>query len=286
MSAVPQRSVRIRDLEVGNEAPCVLFGGLNVLEDREQVYRVAEHIAERCQRLGMDWVFKASFDKANRSSLDSARGPGLEAGLRLLEAVGRRTGAPLMTDIHPPEQAAPAAQVVDVLQIPAFLCRQTDLLTAAAATGAVLNIKKGQFLAPEDMRHVLDKCVRSGNERLLLCERGVSFGYHNLVVDMLGFDVLKKTGFPLLVDLSHSLQRPGAGDDGARAGGRRSQSLSLARSALMQGLAGLFLETHPEPQRALCDGPCALPLHQLQPFLEQVQQVDRLAKSLPALDIE
>lgn len=286
MSADAARTVRIRDIEVCNQAPCVLFGGMNVLESPDTVHRVADHLAECCGRLGMHWVFKASFDKANRSSADSARGPGLEPGLRMLEDVRRRTGAPLMTDIHLPEQAAAVAEVVDVLQIPAFLCRQTDLLLAAAQTGAALNIKKAQFLAPEDMRYVVDKCVRAGNERLMLCERGSAFGYHNLVVDMLGFDILKDTGFPLLFDLSHSLQRPGAADGGARAGGRRNQALSLGRSALIQGLAGLFVETHPDPEQALCDGPCALPLDRLGPFLEQMQQVDRLAKSLPAMDIE
>ena len=275
--------VRIGKLRVSNEAPFVLFGGLNVLEDADMVLQVADHFAEVCARLKIPWVFKASFDKANRTSIDSWRGPGLEQGLKLLESVGQHCDVALMTDIHEPDQAQPVAEVANVLQIPAFLCRQTDLLIAAARTGAVINIKKAQFLAAEDMRHPLQKCINSGNHQVLLCERGTMFGYHNLVVDMLGLDSLKQIGAPVLFDVTHALQRPGAGASGAHADGRAEQILPLAQSAMIQGLAGLFIETHPEPAKARCDGPCALALHQLEPFLEQMQRIDRLAKVLPPL---
>ncbi len=273
-------------IQIANERPVTLFGGLNVLEaeNPELALKTAEHFAEVCLRLGMPWVFKASFDKANRTARDSYRGPGLEQGLQMLAKVHERFDVPVMTDIHEPGQAATVAEVAEVLQIPAFLCRQTDLLTAAARTGAILNIKKAQFLAPEDMRHVLAKCEAAGNRRLLLCERGTCFGYHNLVVDMLGFDILKDTGYPVLFDVTHALQQPGAHGD--RAGGRRAQVMSLTRAALSQGLAGLFLETHPDPDRARCDGPSALPLAQLQPFLEQVQALDERVKSLPPFVLE
>lgn len=273
--------VSIGGIQVANEHPVTLFGGLNVLEEEKPqlALKTAEHFAEVCSRLGIPWVFKASFDKANRTARDAYRGPGLEKGLEMLAAVRDRFEVPVMTDIHEPGQAAAVAEVAAVLQIPAFLCRQTELLAAAARTGAAINIKKAQFLAPEDMRHVLAKCEAAGNRNLLLCERGTCFGYHNLVVDMLGFDVLKDTGYPVLFDVTHALQQPSAGGDCA--GGRRAQVMSLARAALSQGLAGLFLETYPEPDQARCDGPSALPLALLRPFLEQVQALDELVKSLP-----
>ena len=269
---------------VGNTLPFTLFAGLNVLEhSADSALEVAQQLADTCAALGIPWVFKASFDKANRSSADSYRGPGLERGLEMLAEVKRRCAVPVMTDIHEPAQAAPVAQVAEVLQIPAFLCRQTDLLAAAADTGAAINIKKAQFLAPADMRHALAKCERAGNERLMLCERGSCFGHHGLIVDMLGFDQLKALGYPVLFDVTHALQLPGA--DGDRAGGRRSQTLSLARSAMAQGLAGLFLELHPNPDQALCDGPCALPLAALEPMLRDVLALDQLIKAAPTLSI-
>ena len=279
-------AVAVGGIQVANEQPITLFGGINVLEEDspELALRTAEHFAEVCAALGMPWVFKASFDKANRTAADSYRGPGLERGLEQLRAVAERFSVPIMTDIHLPGQAAAAAEVAEVLQIPAFLCRQTDLLVAAARTGAALNIKKGQFLAPQDMRHVLAKCEAEGSRRLLLCERGTCFGYHNLVVDMLGFDLLKDSGYPVLCDVTHALQQPGAGGD--RADGRRAQVMSLTRAAVSQGLAGLFVETHPQPDRARCDGPCALPLAQLRPFLEQVRALDERVKSLPPFTLE
>lgn len=278
-------NVDIGGSAIGNDQPLAVFGGVNVLESADLALKTAQTLVADCEALGMPRVFKASFDKANRTAVDSPRGPGLEEGLRMLEAVKREFDVAVMTDIHLPQQAKPAAEVADVLQIPAFLCRQTDLLQAAAATGAALNIKKAQFLAAEDMRHVLDKCRAAGNDRLMLCERGSSFGYHNLVVDMLGFEDMKAAGAALLFDASHSLQRPGAGPDGRSAGGRRSRIAPLARSAVAQGIAGIFVETHPDPDKALCDGPCALPLSQLRPFLEQLKAVDTLVKSLSPLSV-
>lgn len=274
--------ISLGTLKVANNLPFVLFSGLNVLEEESVVFAVADHLAEVCTRLKIPWVFKASFDKANRTSVKSRRGPGLERGLKLLDKVKKRYHVGLMTDIHEPDQAQAAADIVDVLQIPAFLCRQTDLLNAAAQTGAAINIKKAQFLAAEDMRYPLEKCLAAGNQKIMLCERGTAFGYHNLIVDMLGLDTLKHFGAPVLFDVTHALQKPGAGASGAQAAGRNEQILALARSAMIQGVAGLFLETHPDPAKAHCDGQCALALTQLEPFLEQMCAIDRLAKQLPA----
>lgn len=276
------RVLELDGLRVGNTAPFVLFGGMNVLESRELAFEVAEHYAEVTQRLGIPWVFKASFDKANRSSLHSWRGPGLETGLQWLGEIRQRFGCPIITDVHEPAQAEPVAEVADVLQIPAFLARQTDLVAAVARTGRIINIKKPQFLAPREMGNILNKCREAGNEHLMLCERGTLFGYNNLVVDMLGFDILKSFGYPVLFDVTHALQMPGAG--GSSAGGRRQQVASLARAGMSQGLAGLFLEAHPEPDEALCDGPCALRLDRLEPFLQQMKALDEQIKSLPFFD--
>ncbi len=283
MSNSVQNSVQIQQLAVANDAPMVLFGGLNVLESEQLALDTAGHFVEVCAALGIGYVFKASFDKANRSSINSYRGPGLDAGLKILEQVKRQFNVPLITDVHEPHQAEPVASVVDVLQLPAFLSRQTDLVQAMAATGAAINIKKAQFLAPHEMRHILNKFLEAGNAQLMLCERGSSFGYNNLVVDMLGFGEMKQTGAPVIFDVTHSLQQPGGRSDSAD--GRRQQALQLALAGMSQGLAGLFLETHPDPDKARCDGPCALPLAKLKPFLEQVQAVDALVKSLPSLEI-
>lgn len=277
-----QRILTIAGRTVANDAPLVLFAGMNVLESRDLALRVAEHFAEVCQRLGMPYVFKASFDKANRSSLDSFRGPGLETGLKWLAEIKTTFGVPILTDIHEPAQAAPAADVADVLQLPAFLSRQTDLVQAMAKTSAAINIKKAQFLAPQEMAHILRKFEASGNDRLMLCERGSSFGYNNLIVDMLGFGVMKQLGYPLLFDVTHALQIPGGLPSAA--GGRRAQVTELARAGVSQGIAGLFLEAHPDPDQALCDGPCALRLAQVEPFLVQMQALDALVKGFPPLD--
>lgn len=280
------RSVCVGNIRIDNAAPFVLLGGVNVLESRDFALRAAEHFVEVCARLGIPYVFKASYDKANRSSIHSFRGPGLEEGLSILADVKSTFGIPVITDVHSPEQAAPAAAVCDIIQIPAFLARQTDLVAAMAATGAAINIKKPQFLSPAQMANVVEKFAECGNSRVMLCERGSNFGYDNLVVDMLGFGVMKRScaNVPLIFDVTHALQCRDPG--GAASGGRRSQVAELARAGMAVGLAGLFLEAHPDPDKALCDGPSALPLAQLESFLQQVKAVDDMVKSLPPLDIE
>ncbi len=277
-----QKIIQIRDVKLSNENSFVLVGGLNVLESESVALQVAETFRSITDMLRIPYIFKASFDKANRSSIDSFRGPGLDEGLQILEKIKSEFDVPILTDIHEPYQAAPAADVADVLQFPAFLSRQTDLIVAAAKTGAAINIKKAQFLAPEEMRNILQKCESSGNDQLILCERGTSFGYNNLVVDMLGFSVMKSFGYPILFDVTHALQRPGGMGDAAA--GRRETVRELALAGMSQKIAGLFLEAHPEPEQALCDGPCALRLNQLEPFLKQMRAVDDLVKSFEPLD--
>ncbi len=280
------QTVSLGDITFDNGAPFVLLGGVNVLESRDFALSVAEHYVEVCGRLGIPYVFKASFDKANRSSIHSFRGPGMEEGLSILAEVKKTFGVPVITDVHEPAQAAPTAEVCDIIQLPAFLARQTDLVEAMAATGSIINIKKPQFLSPSQMANVAEKFVECGNSRILLCERGSNFGYDNLVVDMLGFGVMQQAcgNAPLIFDVTHALQCRDPG--GAASGGRRSQVAELARAGMAVGLAGLFLEAHPEPAKALCDGPSALPLAQLEPFLQQVKAVDDLVKSLPPLNID
>jgi 2-dehydro-3-deoxyphosphooctonate aldolase (KDO 8-P synthase) len=269
--------IRLDDrIAFANDAPFVLIGGMNVIEDRGLLLDVAAHFVEVTARLGIPFVFKASFDKANRSSLASFRGPGLVDGLAALAEVKSRFGVPVLTDVHEPAQAAPVAEVADVLQIPAFLARQSDLVAAIAGTGRLINVKKPQFLAPAEMRHILAKCAEAGNEQVLLCERGTSFGYNNLVVDMLGIDLMKGLA-PVIFDVTHALQRPGGRPDSAD--GRRAQTAALARAGMAVGIAGLFLEAHPDPDKALCDGPCALPLAELEPLLRQLVAVDRAVKN-------
>jgi len=275
-------SVSVSDIEVANDKPFVLFGGMNVLESRELAFEVAEAYVEVCRKLGIPYVFKASFDKANRSSVHSFRGPGLDEGLQLLADIKSKFGVPIISDVHEPAQAAPAAEVCDIIQLPAFLSRQTDLVVAMAETGAVINVKKAQFLAPQEMKHILRKCEEAGNDRLILCERGSSFGYNNLVVDMLGFGIMKQMNVPVFFDVTHALQMPGGRSDSA--GGRRAQVTDLALAGMSQGLAGLFLEAHPDPDQAKCDGPCALRLSQLEPFLERVKAVDDLIKNFKPID--
>lgn len=267
-------------IKVSNDLPFVLFGGMNVLESRELAFEVAGHFKEVTDRLGIPFVFKASFDKANRSSVHSFRGPGLDEGLKLLAEIKAEFCVPLITDVHEPHQAAPAAEVADVIQLPAFLARQTDLVMAMAKTGAVINVKKPQFLAPEEMRHIMKKFAESGNDQIMLCERGSCYGYNNLIVDMLGMDVMKGMA-PVVFDATHALQRPGSRADSA--GGRRAQAAALARSGMALGIAGLFIESHPNPDEALCDGPCALPLDKLEPYLEQMKAIDDLSKSFDPL---
>jgi len=270
---------------VGNRLPFVLFGGLNVLEDLDSTLHAAEQFTTVTRKLGIPYVFKASFDKANRSSIKSYRGVGLDEGLRIFEEVKRQFGIPVITDVHEVAQAAPVAEVVDVLQIPAFLARQTDLVVAIAETGRAVNIKKPQFLSPTQIKHIVSKIREAGNENIILCERGSQFGYDNLVVDMLGFrEMIESTGgLPAIFDVTHSLQRRDAGSEAS--GGRRRQVAELARSGMALGLAGLFLEAHRDPDHARCDGPSALPLSALEPFLAQIKAVDDLVKGFAELDI-
>ena len=277
-----QKTVTAANIEIANDKPMVLFGGMNVLESRDLAMRIAEHYVEVTTKLDIPYVFKASFDKANRSSLTSFRGPGLDEGLKILQEIKNTFNVPLITDLHEPHQAAPVAEVCDIIQLPAFLSRQTDLVEAMAKTDAVINIKKAQFLAPQEMGHILHKCEEAGNDRLILCERGSSFGYNNLVVDMLGFSIMKEFGYPVMFDATHALQMPGGRADSA--GGRRALVAQLSRAGLSQGIAGLFLEAHPNPDLAKCDGPCALPLNTLEAYLTQMKAVDELVKGFPDLD--
>lgn len=275
------QSLSLNDMTIANDKPFVLFGGMNVLESRDLAMRIAEHYVQVTDKLDIPYVFKASFDKANRSSIHSFRGPGMEQGLRIFEEIKTQFGVPLITDVHEPKQAAPVAEVVDIIQLPAFLARQTDLVVAMAKTGAMINVKKPQFLAPAEMQHILTKFAEAGNEQVMLCERGSCFGYNNLVVDMLGMDDMK-TMAPVIFDATHALQRPGGRADSAD--GRRAQAAQLARSGMALGIAGLFIEAHPNPNEAKCDGPCALPLHALENYLGQMKAVDELVKSFPTLD--
>ena len=280
-----QSQVSVAGIEVANERPFVLFGGMNVLESRDLAMQVAEHYVEVCAKLGIPYVFKASFDKANRSSIHSFRGPGMDEGLKIFEEVKSQFNVPVITDVHEIHQAAPVAAVCDVIQLPAFLARQTDLVAAMAATGAVINIKKPQFLSPVQMQNIVEKFAECGNEKLMLCERGACFGYDNLVVDMLGFRTMKQVSgnAPIIFDVTHALQMRDPG--GAASGGRREQVAELGRAGMALGLAGLFLEAHPDPDKARCDGPSALPLSKLEEFLSQMKAVDDLVKSLPPLTI-
>lgn len=277
------KSVQVQNLTIDNDAPFALFGGMNVLESRDLAMRICEEYVRVTEKLGIPYVFKASFDKANRSSINSYRGPGMEEGLKIFQEIKDTFGVPIITDVHEPYQAAPVAEVVDIIQLPAFLARQTDLVVAMAETGAAINIKKPQFLAPHEMRHIITKFREAGNEKVMLCERGSSFGYNNLVVDMLGMDDMKVQA-PVIFDATHALQRPGGRTDSA--GGRRAQAFELARSGMALGIAGLFLEAHPNPDEAKCDGPCALPLDKLEPYLAQMKAVDDLVKSFEKVIIE
>jgi len=281
-------SVRVSvgsSVQVSNDLPFTLFGGINVIEDRESTLRAAEMFVQVTAELGIPYVFKASFDKANRSSSSSFRGVGLDAGLEILQEVKAAFGVPIITDVHEPDQAAQVAEVAEVLQIPAFLARQTDLVAAIARTGRAVNVKKPQFLSPMQMQNIAAKIREAGNEKIILCERGSQFGYDNLVVDMLGFrEMIEATGgLPAIFDVTHSLQRREPGSEAS--GGRRRQVLELARAGMSLGIAGLFLEAHPDPENARCDGPSALPLHLLKPLLEQVLAVDSLVKAFPMVDI-
>ena len=279
-----QNKIQVADLVVSNDGPFTLFGGMNVLESRELALEVAAAYKGVTSKLGIPYIFKASFDKANRSSISSFRGPGLEKGLEILAEIKDTHGVPVISDIHEPHQAKPAAEVIDILQLPAFLCRQTDLVVALAQTGRPVNVKKAQFLAAHEMGHIIKKFGEAGNEKVLLCERGSSFGYNNLVVDPLNFGIMKRTGCPVVFDVTHSLQIPGGRSDSA--GGRRQAVFELMLAGMSQGIGGLFLESHPDPAQAKCDGPCALPLDKLEDFLSQAKAMDDLVKKLAPVIID
>jgi len=283
-ASIPSVTINIKGIPLSNQKPFVLFGGINVLESRDTAMQAAEHFVSVTQRLGIPYVFKASFDKANRSSFHSYRGVGIEEGLKILQEIKNTFQVPVITDIHEPHQAKAAASVCDVLQLPAFLARQTDLVRAMAETGAVINIKKPQFLSPSQIANIVDKFKECGNNKIILCERGTCMGYDNLVVDMLGIRTMKEAsgGLPVIFDVTHALQ---VRDPYAIAsGGRRHQAAELGRAGIAVGLAGLFLEAHPDPDNARCDGPSALPLLKLEPYLAQMKEVDDLVKSQPLLE--
>jgi len=269
-------SIQLNGFEIGNDSPLTVMGGVNVLENEDLVMRVAESFKEATEKNKINWIFKGSFDKANRSSIDSFRGPGLEEGLEILQKVKEHFNVPIITDIHEPGQAVPVSKVADIIQIPAFLCRQTDLVIAAAKTGAVIQFKKPQFLSAIEMQNVAKKCESAGNSKILMCERGNAFGYNNLVVDMLNFQVLKDIDYPVIFDVTHSLQLPGG--LGNAAGGRRDLFLPLAKSGLAQKIAGLFIEAHTNPDEAKCDGPCAINTTKIGPYLSELKALDNLIK--------
>ena len=269
-------SIQLNGFEIGNDSPLTVMGGVNVLENEDLVMRVAESFKEATEKNKINWIFKGSFDKANRSSIDSFRGPGLEEGLKILQKVKEHFNVPIITDIHEPNQAVPVSNVADIIQIPAFLCRQTDLVIAAAKTGAVIQFKKPQFLSAIEMQNVAKKCESAGNSKILMCERGNAFGYNNLVVDMLNFQVLKDIEYPVIFDVTHSLQLPGG--LGNAAGGRRDLFLPLAKSGLAQKIAGLFIEAHTNPDEAKCDGPCAINTSKIGPYLSELKALDNLIK--------
>jgi len=269
-------SIKLANFDVANDQPFVLFGGMNVLESRDLAMHIAEYYVEVTQKLNIPYVFKASFDKANRSSVHTYRGPGLDEGLKIFEEIKSTFNVPIITDVHEPYQAQPVSEVVDVIQLPAFLARQTDLVVAMAKTNAIINVKKPQFLAAHEMKHIINKFAEAGNDKVILCERGSCYGYNNLVVDMLAMDEMKAYA-PVIFDATHALQKPGGRSDSAD--GRRAQAVQLARSGMALGIAGLFIEAHPDPDNAKCDGPCALPLDKLSAYLEQMKAVDELVKS-------
>ena len=278
------KDIPIKDFHVGNNQNLTLMGGMNVIESEETALLVAEKFKEVTEKLNINWIFKASFDKANRSSIESFRGPGMDDGLKILEKISSTFDVPVITDIHEPSQAEPVSEVCEVIQIPAFLCRQTDLVSAAAKTNSAIQFKKPQFLSAAEMKNVVEKCKSAGNEKVILCERGNIFGYNNLVVDSLNFQIMKAYSVPVMFDVTHSLQLPGG--LGKSTDGRREFLLHMAKAGISQKIAGLFLEAHPDPNLAKCDGPCALKLDQLEPFLHQIKELDNIVKSQKDLDLK
>jgi len=273
-------ALTLNNSKIGNQEPMTLMGGVNVLESELIAMTVAEQFAKAASDFNVNWIFKGSFDKANRSSISSYRGPGMDEGLKILEKIKNTFDVPIITDIHESSQANPVAEICDILQIPAFLCRQTDLVTAAAQTNRIIQFKKPQFLSAPEMRNVIEKCEEAGNNQIILCERGNSFGYNNLVVDMLNFQIMKNFNVPVIFDATHSLQLPGG--LGNAAGGRREFLLPLAKAGLSQGIAGLFLEAHPNPDEAKCDGPCAIAADAIYSVISQLSALDTFIKQQDA----
>ena len=271
------KEIKIKEINLSNNSPMTIIAGLNVLEDEDMALDVAEKLKEITTKHNIPFVFKASFDKANRSSIDSYRGPGLEAGKKIFESIKKNISVPIITDIHEEGQIEEISQVVDILQIPAFLCRQTDLISAACKTQLPLNIKKGQFLSPYQMKNIIEKCNSFGNDNIILCERGSSFGYDNLIVDFLGISEQKTFNYPIILDVTHSLQLPGG--QGNSAGGRSHQAEDLARAAIALKISGLFIEVHPNPDKALCDGPSATKLEDFEDMIIKIKKIDDLVKS-------
>ncbi|MFL2721292.1 MAG: 3-deoxy-8-phosphooctulonate synthase [Gammaproteobacteria bacterium] len=277
-------NIKLRNFDISNSSKLTLMGGMNVLESRDLALKVAEEFKTTCDRYNINYIFKGSFDKANRSSLSSYRGPGLEEGLKILQEVSSTFDIPVITDFHEPHQAKSIADVCEIIQVPAFLARQTDLVQAAAETNKIIQFKKPQFLSAPEMKNMIEKCVAAGNEKVTLCERGNSFGYNNLVVDTLNFQILKSFEKPVIFDVTHALQLPGG--LGKATDGRREYLLNLARAGISQKIAGLFLEAHPNPDEAKCDGPCALPLHLVDSFLKQIKDLDDFIKSQDDIEIK
>lgn len=276
--------MKLRDFKIDNNEKMTLMGGMNVLESRDLAMEVAEKFKNVTDKNDINYIFKGSFDKANRSSLSSYRGPGLEEGLKILQEVSSTFDIPVITDFHEPHQAKSVADVCEIIQVPAFLARQTDLVQAAAETNKIIQFKKPQFLSAPEMKNMIEKCVAAGNEKVTLCERGNSFGYNNLVVDTLNFQILKSFEKPVIFDVTHALQLPGG--LGKATDGRREYLLNLARAGISQKIAGLFLEAHPNPDEAKCDGPCALPLHLVDSFLKQIKDLDDFIKSQDDIEIK
>ena len=276
-------SIKIKNFTIDNDEPFTLIAGLNVLETEEITEQVISECVKVSKKLDIPYIFKASYDKANRSSVDSYRGPGIEKGMQILSDLKHKYDVPIISDVHNEREVQIAKDVLDIIQIPAFLCRQTDLVCQIAKSGLPVNVKKAQFMSPGDIKNVITKFKSFGNEKLLLCERGTSFGYNNLVVDMIGLASLKAYNHPVIFDVTHSLQKPGGLGD--KTAGRRESVLDLAKSGMALGLAGLFLEVHPDPDTAMCDGPCALPLSNLEELLSQIKSLDDLVKSFQKLDI-
>jgi 2-dehydro-3-deoxyphosphooctonate aldolase (KDO 8-P synthase) len=266
------REIHIENITLGGENSLCIIAGPCVIENEEIVFSIAQKLKEICKRIELPFIFKSSYDKANRTSLSSFRGPGLEKGLEILSAVKKKLDIPIISDIHSIEQIPPASEVLDVLQIPAFLCRQTDLIVAASKTGKPVNIKKGQFIAPWDLKNIIEKFISTGNNNIIITERGTSFGYNNLVVDFRGIPIMRSFGYPVVFDVTHSLQLPG--EQGSCSGGQREFAEHLARAAVAVGVDGLFMEVHPEPEKALCDGPNMIKLDEVEAFLSMLRSID------------